>query len=358
MSKDYYKILGVEKGASRDEIKSAYKKLAKKYHPDVNKDANAAEKFKEINEAASVLGNDEKRQHYDQYGSDFVNQGGFQGFSGFDSTSFRDFDDIFDTFFSGFGFQGQRRGKQRGSDLRYDLDISLEEAATGTTKTIELEKNATCDICNGLGGHDIETCSTCQGSGAMRRQARTPFGVFQTTSTCSHCNGRGQIPKKTCKKCHGEGIIEISETLDVKIPAGVDNNSRLRLTGKGEGIKNGISGDLYIFIQVKPHKYFERQGDDLYLDVNLTFSEAALGTSIDVPTIDGNAKLKIPQGTQPGTVLKMHGKGMPHVNGHGTGDQLVKIQVEIPQKLSKKQIELLKEFDKEHKKGFFERVFK
>jgi len=365
MSKDYYKILGVEKNASREEIKKAYKKLAKKYHPDLNKEEGSTEKFKEVNEAASVLGNDEKRKQYDQFGSDFANRGGFgRGFGGFDSSAFRDFsfnfDDIFESFFGGgfSGFGNRRRSAPRGSDLRFDLEISLEQAAEGLTKNIKFTKNTVCHLCSGKGGHDFETCKTCGGRGRVTRQSRTPFGIFQSTTACPDCKGNGEKPKKTCKKCHGEGIIDEEKELEIEIPSGVDNGSQLRIKGEGEAVKGGTTGDLYIFVTVKKHKYFERDGADIYLDAGVSFSEAALGTKIEIPTIEGKATLNIPQGTQPGTLLRMKNKGMPYVNQNGKGDQYVKIMVEVPKKVSKKQEKLLKEFDKESKKkSFLERVF-
>jgi molecular chaperone DnaJ len=359
MSKDYYTILGVEKNASRDDIKSAYKKLAKKYHPDVNKEAGATEKFKEINEAASVLADEEKRRQYDQYGSDFTQRGS----SGFDPSAFRDFsfdniDDIFESFFGG----GFRRNNQRprGSDLRYDLEISLEEAAEGVTKTISLEKNTICKQCQGKGGFDFSTCKECHGTGQLRRQTRTPFGIFQTTTPCTTCMGKGEIPSKRCKECDGEGIVEDRKELEVGIPKGVDSDARLRIQGEGEGIKAGIPGDLYIFISIRKHPSFERRNDDLYVNIKISFAEAVMGTEIEVPTIDGKALLKIPAGTQPGTLMSMKGKGMPHLHNPGRGNQLVKVIVEVPTKLNKKQIELIKSFDEEikTKKSFLERVFR
>ena len=364
MGKDYYKILGIDKGATKDDIKRAYKKLAKKYHPDISKESNAAEKFKEVNEAASVLGDDQKRQQYDQFGSDFVNQRG--GFGGFDPNMFRDFsfnfDDIFDTFFGGgrgFGGFGRRRAQPRGSDLRYDLTITLEEASQGLKRNIKIVKNAICDTCNGKGGTDFEKCPQCHGQGRIIRQSRTPFGMFQTSSTCQKCRGEREVPKHLCKKCHGEGIIDEEKELEVKIPAGVDNNSRLRIHNEGEAVKGGIPGDLYIFITVKKHKYFQRDGADLYLETHISFAEASLGTEIEVPTIDGKANLKIPPGTQPGTLMRMRGKGMPRLHGSGRGEQLIKVRVEVPKRLSKKQKDILKQLDKENKKKcFLDRVFK
>lgn len=361
MSKDYYKILGVEKNASREEIKKAYKTLAKKYHPDLNKDSGASEKFKEVNEAAAVLGNDEKRKQYDQFGSDFASRAGFGGFNGFDSSAFRDFsfnfDDIFESFFGG-GFGNERRRTPRGSDLRYDLEISLEQAAEGLSETISITKNSECKKCEGRGGFNFKVCSFCRGSGRVTRQSRTPFGIFQSTTACPNCKGLGEEPEKTCSACHGKGINEEEKEIEIEIPAGVDDGSQLRIKGEGESVKNGISGDLYLFINVKPHKYFKRKGADIYLDAKISITEACLGTEIEIPTINGKAILKIPQGTQPGTLLRMKNKGMPFINKSNRGDQYVKVVVEIPKNLSRNQKKLLQDFEKEgEKKSFLERVF-
>lgn len=358
--KDYYKILGVEKNASKEDIKTAYKRLAKRYHPDVNKDSGATEKFKEINEAASVLGDDNKRAQYDAYGTDFerqYHQNFRQDFSGFDFEDM-DFGDIFEMFFGGQFNAGKSR-RSRGRDLRYDMSITLEEAAKGVKKSIVLEKPELCDDCDGKGGDDYETCNECQGKGVKRVNQRTPFGVFQSTVTCRKCEGRGEIIKNTCTTCKGQGIIHKKKTLEVNIPAGVDSGAQLRLTAEGEAIKGGTKGDLYIFIDVKAHKYFNREGDDIVLEVPITVTQAILGDEIDVPTIEGKASLKIPKGTQPETVFRMRNKGIPHLNHHGIGDELVKIKIEIPEKLTKKQEELIKEFEKDlgKPKTLFDKLF-
>lgn len=364
MGKDYYSILGVDKNASREEIKKAYKRLAKKYHPDLNKEEGSAEKFKEVSEAAAVLGDEQKRKQYDQFGSDYVNRGGAGGFGGFDPNAFKDFssfnfDDIFESFFGGGGFGGRRRPRtRRGEDLRYDLDITLEEAAEGFTKTISFSKNSSCPECDGKGGFNLHTCPECNGQGRVVRQSRTMFGMFQTTTVCPTCRGQGETPEEVCKRCHGDGIVTEHKDLEVTIPPGVDNHSRLRIQGEGEAVKNGIPGDLYLFIHVKPHKYFQREEDNLYLEVSISFPEAALGTTIEVPTLTGKANLKIPSGTRPGSLLRMKGKGMPRLHGSGKGDELVRVLVEVPKKLSKKQADFLERFEKESKKkSFLERVF-
>lgn len=365
MSKDYYDILGVSKNASKEEIKKAYKKLAKKHHPDLNKSAGSEAKFKEINEAASVLSDDQKRANYDRFGSEGVRHGsggssGFPGggFGGFGGGDF-DFDDIFSSVFGGGFGGGRQRGPQRGSDLQYELEISLKEAAEGVTKTINIHKLDTCEKCNGTGARDpsdVVTCPTCNGSGTVKRVQRTPFGMFQSTAVCSDCRGAGKSVKHPCSKCNGQGRYERSKKISVNIPAGIDNGMRLRVSGEGEAGDAG-SGDLYVVIRVKPHPMFIRNGNDLLIDVRVSFTLAALGGEIKVPTLDGEAKLKIPAGSQPNTVFRMKGKGLPNMNGFGKGSEKVRMIVEIPNKLSKKQKELLNEFEDEGKhKPFFTRI--
>ncbi|MBU2441799.1 MAG: molecular chaperone DnaJ, partial [Nanoarchaeota archaeon] len=355
---------------TKEEIKKAYKNLAKKFHPDLNKESGSEDKFKEINEAASVLGDETKRKQYDAYGSDALKYGtgsgagagGFGGsgfdFSGFDFSDFGfdrfDFDSIFDTFFSGgAGFGGRRTSpfsrarSAGGSNLSYELTISLEEAANGMKKKIKVTKNDACENCDGQGGIGITTCPDCRGSGALRETRRTAFGLFQTTTTCRTCNGTGESIKEQCKTCEGTGRHRKTKTIEVEIPAGIMNNAQLRVTGEGEaGFRGSRPGDLYLIIHVEPHDLFERHGDDLILEQEINFSQAALGDKIKIPTIDGDATLKIPNGTQPGTVLRMRGKGIKHLNGFGRGDQLIKLIVTIPERLNRKQEKLLKEFDK------------
>jgi len=361
--KDYYKILGVNKNASKEEIKSAYKKLAKQFHPDVNKDADATEKFKEINEAASVLGDDQKRQQYDTYGSDFerkYHQNFNQQFSGFDFEDM-DFGDLFEMFFSG-GFGGGSKGghkRSRGRDLRYDTEITLEEAASGIKKSIVLEKPELCKDCDGRGGDDYEKCNECDGKGLKHVRQQTPFGIFESRVTCKKCQGHGEIIKNTCSKCKGKGIVHKKKTLEINIPAGVDSGAQLRLREEGEAVKGGTTGDLYVFIEVKKHKYFEREDDDIILEVPILVTQAILGDEVEVPTLDGKAMLKIPRGTQPETVFRMKNRGIQHLNHPGNGDQLVKVKIEIPEKLTRKQEELMKEFEKEFgkKRSFLEKIF-
>jgi molecular chaperone DnaJ len=369
MSKDYYKILGVERNATKEEIKKAYKQLAKKYHPDINKEQDAQEKFKEINEAASILGNDEKRKTYDQFGSDAFKHGqgngqGFSGFeSGFDFGGGFDFDEIFEMFFGGSP-RSRGRARGRGNDLRYDLELTLEEAAFGIEKNLKIKKKNKCEECNGQGGTDFKTCTTCQGAGQIRITKRTPFGAFQTVTTCNECKGQGKIPTKTCATCKGQGSVYGEKIIKVKTPQGLDTGSRIRITGEGEMTGPGIEpGDLYIFIAVKENDYFERHGNDLHLEVPISITQAIFGDSIEIPTLKGRAKIKIPQGTQPGTIIKMRGKGVPYTDGYGAGDQNVHINVEIPRKLNKKQEELLKKYadesgeDATPHKNLFEKIF-
>jgi len=363
MAKDYYKILGVSENTSKEEIKRAYKRLAKKYHPDLNKEDHAdAEKFKEINEAASILGDDKKRAQYDRFGK--TTEGFGPGASGFDFNDFGfsdfgfDFEDIFDTFFSR-GFGRHSRGPRRGADLRYEMEITLEEAAFGAKKHISVPRMEKCKECNGSGAKsslDITTCDKCNGSGHIQQTRRTPFGIFSTTTVCPKCRGEGKIIKNPCPECEGTGRVHHDRKIEITIPKGIDNNNELRIAGGGEaGIKNGSSGDLYVVIHVKQHELFEREENDIYCEIPVSFAQAALGSEIDVPTLKGKAKLNIPAGTQTNTIFRMKGKGIPDLHGYGTGSQNIKVIIETPTKLTKKQKELLKEFEKESKKekGFF-----
>ncbi|MFH1212427.1 MAG: molecular chaperone DnaJ [Candidatus Woesearchaeota archaeon] len=361
--KDYYKILGVERNATAEQIKKAYKTLAKKYHPDLNKDSSATEKFKEINEAASVLADEKKRSHYDQYGSEDAKFGGFShDFSGFDFSNFAgmdgdadfDFGSIFDMFFggSGGGSRGRRKsGSARGADLRYDMTITLEEAVFGADKEITVTKNDVCQKCKGVGGKKKVTCRACEGSGYVRHTKRTVFGMFQTTVPCSECGGSGESIEDQCKSCMGTGIERNTKKISVKIPAGVDTGSQLRVAGEGEaGFRGGTGGDLYIFIHVRKHEIFERRGSDIYLEVPISFAQAALGDDVELPTIDGRARLKIPAATQAGTVFRMKDKGSYSLHHSGRGDQLVKVVVQTPTKLSAAQKELFKKILHDEKK--------
>jgi len=362
MAKDYYQLLGLNRNASKEDIKKAWKRLAKQYHPDINKDSNASEKFKEINEAASVLADEKKKAHYDQFGTAEPGPQG-QGFSGdFSGFDFGNLDDIFESFFGGCGFARRRGGRSRGSDLRFDLAISLEEAAFGVTKKIVIPKLVSCKVCKGLGAaskDDMASCSVCGGSGVEKRVQRTPFGLFQSTTTCHKCHGQGNYITKACHECDGTGVNHEKKTLEVKIPAGVEDGSRLRMNGEGEAAeRGGEPGDLYIMISVAEHKLFQRDGDDLYLDIPISFAQACIGDEVEIPTLKGKAVLKIPAGTQTGTIFRMKGKGITSLHGYGVGNQNVRVTVDVPTKISGKQKELLKEFDKEGgKKSLLGKLF-
>lgn len=359
MSKrDYYEVLGVSKTATQDELKKAYRKLARKYHPDLNKDnAEAAEKFKECNEAYSVLSDEQKRAQYDQFGhAAFENGGmggggGFGGAGGFGGFGGSGMEDIFDMFFGGQGGRGGRSSKagpQRGADLRFDLEISFEEAAFGLEKEINLYRDEVCDHCHGEGaepGSKVETCPECNGSGYVRFTQNTMFGQMVNERPCSRCKGEGKIISEPCKECRGKGTVKRNKKLKVKIPAGVDNGSRLRVSNEGEaGAKGGPSGDLYVYLYVKPHKFFERDGTTVLCEVPINIVQATLGADIKVPTLDGQVTMKIPEGTQPGKVMRIKGKGIPNLRNSSRGDQLVRIKVVVPTKLSDKQKDALRKF--------------
>ena len=359
MSKrDYYEVLGVSKTATQDELKKAYRKLARKYHPDLNKDnAEAAEKFKECNEAYSVLSDEQKRAQYDQFGhAAFENGGmggggGFGGAGGFGGFGGSGMEDIFDMFFGGQGGRGGRSSKagpQRGADLRFDLEISFEEAAFGLEKEINLYRDEVCEHCHGEGaepGSKVETCPECNGSGYVRFTQNTMFGQMVNERPCSRCKGEGKIISEPCKECRGKGTVKRNKKLKVKIPAGVDNGSRLRVSNEGEaGAKGGPSGDLYVYLYVKPHKFFERDGTTVLCEVPINIVQATLGADIKVPTLDGQVTMKIPEGTQPGKVMRIKGKGIPSLRNSSRGDQLVRIKVVVPTKLSDKQKDALRKF--------------
>ena len=359
MSKrDYYEVLGVSKTATQDELKKAYRKLARKYHPDLNKDnAEAAEKFKECNEAYSVLSDEQKRAQYDQFGhAAFENGGmggggGFGGAGGFGGFGGSGMEDIFDMFFGGQGGRGGRSSKagpQRGADLRFDLEISFEEAAFGLEKEINLYRDEVCDHCHGEGaepGSKVDTCPECNGSGYVRFTQNTMFGQMVNERPCSRCKGEGKIISEPCKECRGKGTVKRNKKLKVKIPAGVDNGSRLRVSNEGEaGAKGGPSGDLYVYLYVKPHKFFERDGTTVLCEVPINIVQATLGADIKVPTLDGQVTMKIPEGTQPGKVMRIKGKGIPSLRNSSRGDQLVRIKVVVPTKLSDKQKDALRKF--------------
>ncbi len=345
--KDYYEILGVARSASADEIKKAYRQIAMKCHPDrCPGDHEAETKFKEAAEAYEVLSDSEKKRIYDQYGHEGLQGSGFQGFSNFDDI-FSSFSDIFGEV---FGFQGgrrtQRRRPSRGADLRYDMAISLEEAAKGTEIELELPKTDTCDNCKGTGaepGTSPEPCGVCGGKGQVYRTQ----GFFTISTTCAHCRGTGRVIPKPCKTCRGSGTITRKKKIKVKIPPGVDAGATMRVTGEGEaGDLGGPPGDLYVFIDIKPHETFIRQGDDLYIEATVSFVQAALGTTIKVPTLEGETDLEIKAGTQPNEIYTIKDKGIKHLRSNGSGALNVGIRVEIPKKLSKEQQEILQQFAK------------
>ncbi len=349
--RDYYETLGISKSASKEEIKKAYKNLAKKYHPDITKDKSSEEKFKEISEAYAVLSDDQKRANYNQFGHDGFDQRFSQEdiFRDFDFDIFRDFgfggfDSIFDVFFG----RGNRRAKRRGADLRYDLDISFEEAAFGIVKTIKFPGHSVCNSCNGTGaeGNSFETCANCNGNGQVSKTMRTPFGVINQVVTCHACRGNGKTIKKHCKSCNGSGLLEKTKTVEISIPAGVDNGNQIRVDGQGEIGEDNAPGDLYVVIHVRPHKLLHRDGADLYLEYPITFSKAVLGGKIDIPSLEKNVELKIPPGTQSHTVFRLKNQGIKKLRGFGKGDLYVKVIINVPEKISKKQRKLLEELDK------------
>lgn len=365
--RDYYEILEVEKGATGDEIKRAYRKLAKKYHPDLNPNDSEAEKnFKEVNAAYEVLSDDNKRARYDRFGHEGVNgQGGAGGFGGFGDI----FEDIFDIFGGGFGGQSQykRTGPQRGSDLRYNLTIEFEEAIFGVEKEIKIRRTESCSTCQGTGakaGTHKETCSRCHGSGQVRYSQQSPFGQIVRTATCDQCGGTGEVIKEKCPSCYGSGTEVKEKKLKVKVPAGVNDDSIISIRGEGEGgLRGGPSGDLYIYISVKEDELFVREGNNIFLNIPISFTEAALGAEIEVPTLEGSEKYNIPEGTQTGTQFRMKGKGVPHLRSSGRGDLYFTVDIQVPTKLTEKQKDLLKEFAIEHgeevkkqKKSFFDKV--
>ncbi len=350
MSKrDYYDVLGVQKGADERDIKKAFRAKAKKYHPDVSEDANAEEKFKEIQEAYAVLSDTEKRGKYDQFGHEGMNaQGGFGGFQG---GGFGGFEDIFSSFFGGGGVRRQDpNAPRRGSDLQKRMTISFEEAAFGVKKKISINIEEECTVCHGSGAHsksDVTTCKQCNGSGIVYRQQQSIFGVQRTQVACPQCGGTGKEIKRKCTKCYGDGTVVNTKTVEVNIPAGINNNQQIRLSGKGEGGHNGgPSGDLYIVISVKQHELFIRRDDDIILELPISFSQAALGADVQTPTLHGNVKLKIPAGTQSGARFRLRNKGVKHLNSSYMGDQHVIVKVVTPEKLDQTQRSLFKKLSK------------
>ena len=370
--RDYYEVLGINKGASEDEIKKAYKKLARKYHPDMNPgDKEAEEKFKEINEANEVLSDPTKKARYDQFGFAGVDPnygaggGGWGDGGGFD---FGDLGDIFGSFFGGgFGGGQQRRnGPQRGESIRMSLSISFTEAAFGCEKEVTLDRSENCPTCHGSGcaeGTTPEVCSECRGSGTVQVRRQTPMGVFATTTTCPKCGGQGKIIHQPCSDCRGSGRAHKRRTVKVSIPEGIDNGQTISLRGQGHAGKNGgPAGDLLITVMIKPHELFRRDGTSVFCEAPITFTQAVLGAELEIPTIDGKVKYTIPEGTQTGTVFRLRGKGIPVLNGRGRGDQYVTVTIETPRDLNKEQKEALRKFSEtlgesnyEQQKSFFKK---
>jgi len=355
--RDYYEVLGVGKSASEDEIKKAYRKLAKQYHPDLNPgDKTAEAKFKEVNEAYEILSDSGKRQRYDQFGHAGVDPnfgGGAGGASPFGGGGF-DIGDIFDSLFGG-GFGGGRRqnpnGPRPGSDVQANVAISFEEAAKGCKKNVEYQQIENCDHCHGTGaepGTSPKTCQSCNGTGQVRVNQRTPFGVMQSVQTCDRCRGTGKIIEKPCSACDGKGKVRRRKTIEVSVPAGIDDEQILNVGGKGNvGSNGGPNGDLHVYVSVRPHPIFQRRGNDVWCDMPITFTQAALGADVEVPTLDGKVSYHVHEGTQPGDVFRLKAKGIQSLrNPKSRGDQYVQVTVEVPKNLNKRQREILSELDK------------
>ncbi len=364
--RDYYEVLGLQKGASDDDIKKAFRQMAKKYHPDLNPgDKEAEARFKEVNEAYEVLSDAQKKARYDQYGHAGVDPnfgaGGYQGY-GFDNIDI-DLGDIFSSFFGGMGGNGGRRqnpnAPRRGSDVSASVVISFEEAAHGCKKQVNIHLISTCEDCGGTGaakGSSPTTCPVCNGTGQERRQQRTAFGVFQTQSVCSRCHGSGRIIDNPCKTCNGSGQVRKPATVGINIPAGIDDGQVITIRGKGNaGSNGGPAGDLQLQVSVRPHPLFGRDGYDVYCTLPLTFAQAALGAEVSVPTLDGNVSYSIKEGTQPGDSFRLKGKGIPYVNGRGRGDEIVQVTVEVPRNLNGEQKKILESFEKATGEGNYQK---
>lgn len=351
--RDFYEVLGITKGASDDEIKKAYRREAKKYHPDLHPgDKEAEAKFKEVNEAYEVLSDSEKKSRYDQFGHAGVDPnfgaGGGGGFGGFD-----DFGDIFSNIFGGgfggFGGGQRRNGPVRGADIRQTIDITFEEAAFGCKKNITVTRAENCSTCNGTGakpGTSPTTCKRCNGQGQVRTQTRTPLGYMTNIGTCPDCNGTGKVVTDPCKDCRGTGRVRKQKTIEINIPQGINHGQTMQVSGQGEpGQRGGPTGDLLVTIRIKPHPIYKREDYDVYIEIPITFVQAALGATIRVPTLDGVVEYDIPEGTQTGTIFKLRNKGVPYIRGKNRGDQYVTVEIEVPKNMSSKQKEILREFD-------------
>lgn len=365
--RDFYDVLGINKNASKDEIRKAYRKLARKYHPDVNKEEGATDKFKEAKEAYETLNDENKRAQYDQFGHSANQQG--QGFGG-GAQDFGGFGDIFDMFFGGGGRRNDPNAPRQGQDLQYRMVLKFEEAIFGKETDITIPKEETCGTCDGDGakpGTIVKTCTYCNGSGQLNEEQQTPFGKVVNRRVCNHCQGKGKIITEKCPTCHGAGKVKKNKKIHVDIPAGIDEGQQIRMSGSGEpGANGGPPGDLYIVIQVQPHEHFVREGDHIFFELPITFSQAALGDELEVPTVHGNVKMKIAPGTQSGKTFRLKGKGAPNVHGRGHGDQHVQVRVVTPTKLSERQKELLRELNEidgngsldEQDDGFFSKIKK
>ncbi|WP_314059898.1 molecular chaperone DnaJ [uncultured Vagococcus sp.] len=373
--RDYYEVLGVSKSATDDEIKKAYRKLSKQYHPDINKEADAEDKFKEVSEAYEILSDPQRRAAYDQYGHASTDPnyggggfggGGFEGFSG--GGSFGGFEDIFESFFGGGGGRSANPNAPRqGSDLQYSLNLKFEEAIFGVEKTVKFNREDSCSTCAGTGakpGTKPETCSKCHGQGTINVERQTPLGRVMTRQTCDQCGGAGQTIKDPCNDCHGTGRVKKKHAVKVNVPAGVEDGQQMRLAGQGEaGVNGGPYGDLYVVFHVEESDLYDRDGSEIYYDLPLSFVQAALGDELEVPTVHGKVKLKIPAGTQTGTTFRLRGKGAPKLRGSGNGDQQVSVKIITPKNLSDTQKRALRDFaeaggDKveEQEEGFFDKM--
>lgn len=348
--RDYYEVLGVDKNASEADIKSAFRKLAKKYHPDVSKEENAAEKFKEAQEAYAILSDPQKRKQYDQFGHSAFNNNGSGGFSGFEGFDFGNVSDIFDDLFEGMGFStGRGRARnanspKKGADVLHRMTIDFEEAVYGTKKDIKIDVEEECEECHGKGGFNSQTCSECHGNGTITQEQRTMFGSFLTKTTCPYCKGTGTTFEKNCSSCHGRGKVTNHKTITITVPAGIDNDNRLRVAGKGgTGSNGGPNGDLYIEFKVREHEFYKRADDDIYIELPLTITEATLGAKKEIPTLYGNVDLTIPSGTQNAEKMRLRGKGVQNVNTKRKGDMYVITKVIIPEKLDRNQKKLFEE---------------
>jgi len=368
MARDYYEVLGVSRDSSQEDIKRAYRQLARKYHPDVSTEPDAEERFKEVNAAYEVLSDAQKRSTYDRFGTDVPN-----GYGGFDFAGGRDPFDIFAEVFGnlgGFGGFGQtgRSGPQRGNDVRSSLDLTFEEAVFGVEKEVDVQRQEVCPVCNGSRaepGTSAEQCPECKGAGQVRHTQRTFLGSFVNIVTCPRCNGKGTIVTKPCHECNGNGRVYMRRKIKTSIPAGVDDGVTMRLAGQGEpGERGGPGGNLYITLNVKPHAFFKRHNNDIILEMQINVAQAALGDSVKVPTLDGDRQITVPAGTQSGAIFRLRGLGIPHLRSNGRGDQLIVVQVAVPTRLSSKQKELFQELGGtlgtevvvEEKLGFVDRV--